>query len=94
MALVVAYGGPYFVAACLKIVQDCLAFVQPQLLRMLLAYISEYQDSGRLNDGPDFVALQGFVIAATMFIAAVVQSIILGQASFPLPIPLPPQLKL
>ena len=47
VALFLSYGGPYAVAACLKVVQDCLNFLQPQLLRWLLAYISEYQRAVR-----------------------------------------------
>jgi len=82
MALVAAYGGPYFVAACLKIVQDILGFLQPQLLRMLLAYISDYQDSRRIGGGAGPGSSQGFVIVGAMFVVAVVQSIILGQACF------------
>jgi ATP-binding cassette subfamily C (CFTR/MRP) protein 1 len=79
-ALAAAYGGPYLVAAFLKIAQDCLAFLQPQLLRILLAYISSYQDARRIGHDPDPGAVQGFVIAAIMFIAAAIQSILIGQA--------------
>jgi ATP-binding cassette subfamily C (CFTR/MRP) protein 1 len=80
MALLIAYGGPYLGAACLKVIQDCLAFLQPQLLRLLLAYISSYQDSRRLDDGSGPGGIQGFVITVSMFCAAVIQSIILNQA--------------
>jgi hypothetical protein len=80
--LFVAYGQPYLLAACLKIVQDCLAFLQPQLLRWLLAYISAYQSAqGGMKFGgpPGASPLQGFAIAAIMFIAATTQSFILHQ---------------
>ena len=79
-ALFVAYGWPYAVAAMLKIVQDCMAFLQPQLLRWLLAYISRYQDalfSPSENALPS--ALEGFTIAFVMFTAAVLQTIALNQ---------------
>jgi ATP-binding cassette, subfamily C (CFTR/MRP), member 1 len=81
-ALFVAYGWPYFLAACLKITQDCLAFLQPQLLRWLLAYISAYQSA---QDGINFGGLpgpsplQGFAIAALMFSASATQTFILHQ---------------
>ncbi|CDO77661.1 hypothetical protein BN946_scf184969.g12 [Trametes cinnabarina] len=78
VALFVAYGGPYAFALGLKIIQDCLAFLQPQLLRWLLAYISSYQtarDAGR--DPP--TAVEGFAVAAIMFGASMVQTIILHQ---------------
>lgn len=76
-ALFVAYGGPYAVAAGLKIFQDCLAFLQPQLLRWLLAYISWYQNAKRTGITPN--PLQGFAIALCMFIASVIQTVALNQ---------------
>ncbi|TCD67602.1 hypothetical protein EIP91_012232 [Steccherinum ochraceum] len=81
VSLSVAYGGPYILAAVLKISQDCLAFLQPQLLRWLLNYISTYQDA-RINgdllaSGPS--KLEGFAIAILMFIASVAQTVILHQ---------------
>ncbi|KAI0725334.1 metal resistance protein YCF1 [Fomitopsis betulina] len=77
-SLFVAYGGPYAFAAFLKLIQDCLAFLQPQLLRLLLAYISEHQSARAAGrDRPS--ALEGFAIAVIMFIASVVQTIILHQ---------------
>ena len=68
-------------AAGLKVVQDVLAFAQPQLLRLLLAYISIYQDT-RFDSGKRPSNLQGFAIAVLMFVASVVQTIALNQASF------------
>lgn len=76
-ALFVAYGGPYAVAAGLKIVQDFLAFLQPQLLRVLLVYISAYQGSRfDYNRPSDF---QGFAIAVLMFVASIIQTVCLNQ---------------
>ncbi|KAF9556671.1 metal resistance protein YCF1 [Agrocybe pediades] len=77
-ALFVAYGGPYASAAGLKVVQDLLAFLQPQLLRMLLAYIS-YYESTRLLPGKRPSNLEGFAIAILMFIASVIQTVCLNQ---------------
>ncbi|KAG6861347.1 hypothetical protein C0995_001326 [Termitomyces sp. Mi166 len=78
-ALFIAYGGPYAVAAILKVFQDCLAFLQPQLLRWLLSYISWYQSSrfGNVGDGPS--SLEGFAIAGIMFLASVAQTVALNQ---------------
>ncbi|KAG6889968.1 hypothetical protein C0992_003448 [Termitomyces sp. T32_za158] len=78
-ALFVAYGGPYAVAAVLKVFQDCLAFLQPQLLRWLLSYISWYQSArfGNIVKGPS--SLEGFAIAGIMFIASVAQTVALNQ---------------
>jgi len=77
-SLFAAYGGQYGVAAFLKIIQDCLAFLQPQLLRWLLSYVSMYQ-AARENGEILPNALVGFMIAAIMFLAAVTQTIILHQ---------------
>ncbi|KAI0091755.1 metal resistance protein YCF1 [Irpex rosettiformis] len=80
-ALCVAYGGPYAFAASLKIAQDCLSFLQPQLLRWLLQYISAFQsahpDGLASRGGPS--PTQGFAIAALMFVAATTQTILLHQ---------------
>jgi hypothetical protein len=81
-ALFVAYGSPYLLAACLKIAQDCLAFLQPQLLRWLLSYISAYQsaqDGASFGGSPGPSPLQGFAIAVLMFVAAATQTFILHQ---------------
>jgi ATP-binding cassette subfamily C (CFTR/MRP) protein 1 len=85
-SLFAAYGGPYLFAAGLKVIQDLLAFLQPQLLRLLLAYISAYQTSR--NDRDDVLrgreilsspGVKGFAISFIMFAASVMQSIILNQ---------------
>jgi ATP-binding cassette subfamily C (CFTR/MRP) protein 1 len=77
----VSYGGPFVFAACLKVTQDCLAFLQPQLLRLFLSFISAYQ-SARQSGMSDQLApspVEGLSIATLMFLAAVVQSIVLHQ---------------
>ncbi|RDX54318.1 metal resistance protein YCF1 [Lentinus brumalis] len=78
MALFVAYGGPYAFALVLKIIQDSLAFLQPQLLRWLLSYIASYQSS-RYSGSEEHGAIEGFSIAAIMFGASIIQTIILHQ---------------
>ncbi|TBU30707.1 metal resistance protein YCF1 [Dichomitus squalens] len=77
VALFVAYGGPYAFALGLKLVQDCLAYLQPQLLRWLLSYISIYQSSRFSEDGPS--PIEGFTIAVVMFCASITQTIVLHQ---------------
>lgn len=79
-ALFIAYGRPYVGAAGLKVAQDCLAFLQPQLLRILLAYISAYQGA-RFGpvDGERPSELEGFAVAAVMFVASITQTICLNQ---------------
>jgi ATP-binding cassette subfamily C (CFTR/MRP) protein 1 len=79
-ALAAAYGGPYMTAIILRTVQDCLAFMQPQLLRLLLTYIYAYQDARRLDTATKPSIAQGFGIAAAMFVSAAIQSVTLNQA--------------
>ncbi len=78
MALFVAYGGPYAFALVLKMIQDSLAFLQPQLLRWLLSYIASYQSS-RYAGSEEHGAIEGFSIAAIMFGASIIQTVILHQ---------------
>ncbi|KAJ6621301.1 metal resistance protein YCF1 [Mycena sp. CBHHK59/15] len=78
-SLFLAYGGPYLMATFLKVIQDLLAFLQPQLLRWLLAYISRYQSSRLQDGGSKPNPLEGFLIAVIMFVASVIQTILLNQ---------------
>ncbi|KAJ3561287.1 hypothetical protein NP233_g10282 [Leucocoprinus birnbaumii] len=78
-ALFISYGGPYAVAAILKVAHDFLAFAQPQLLRILLAYISAYQDARFAPDGERPSDVKGFAIAAVMFVASLAQTVCLNQ---------------
>jgi hypothetical protein len=71
------------VAAGVKVFQDCLLFIQPQLLRWLLSHISRYQ-SARLgpkgDHSPGLNPLEGFSITVIMFVASVIQTVALNQA--------------
>ncbi|KAJ2933863.1 hypothetical protein H1R20_g3220, partial [Candolleomyces eurysporus] len=80
-ALFVAYGGPYAFAALLKVLQDCLAFLQPQLLRWFLSYISRYQEArfAPEDDPSRPPKFEGFAIAVIMCVASVVQTVCLNQ---------------
>ena len=69
IALFRSYGGPYYRAALFKIVSDTLAFVQPQLLRLLIAYVGSYSTS---SPQP---AIRGISIAIGMFCVSVGQTI-------------------
>ncbi|NXH09840.1 MRP3 protein, partial [Bucco capensis] len=62
--------GPYFlIGSCFKLIQDLLSFVNPQLLSALIGFIKN-------KDAP---AWWGFLIAALMFICAVLQTLVLHQ---------------
>ena len=60
-------------------VQDCLSFLQPQLLRRLLSFITDYQEAheGLLGNRP--TPLIGFAYAVLMFFASIIQTVILHQ---------------
>ncbi|XP_076820993.1 multidrug resistance-associated protein 1-like isoform X2 [Clavelina lepadiformis] len=61
--------GPYFlISSFLKVLQDCLAFVSPQLLSALISFAS--------SDSPQW---QGYFLAVGLFVIAIVQSVILQQ---------------
>ncbi|KAF8586432.1 metal resistance protein YCF1 [Ramaria rubella] len=78
VSLFVAYGGPFAFALFLKIIQDCLAFSQPQLLRLLLSYITAYQQSREDGvKGPS--PYEGFAIALLMFFASMTQTTVMHQ---------------
>ncbi|GAA5929198.1 hypothetical protein JCM1841_006231 [Sporobolomyces salmonicolor] len=70
-ALMSAYGGPFLVAAVFKLLQDCLSFTQPQLLKRLLRFVSTY------NTPDAEPAFHGYTIAFAMFVCAVTQTILL-----------------
>lgn len=94
-ALASAYGGPYAVAAVLKLANDCLSFVQPQLLRQLLKFVASYrteepQPVSRSHETDDALhrpddrflpsqAIHGVALSCAMFAAALVQTAILHQ---------------
>lgn len=73
IAMAKAFGAPYALGAAFKVVQDMLAFVQPQLLRILIAFVASYK-----TDAPQ-PAIKGLSIAALMFLTSVVQTISLHQ---------------
>ncbi|NWI58575.1 MRP3 protein, partial [Calyptomena viridis] len=62
--------GPYFlIGSFFKLIQDLLSFVNPQLLSVLIGFIKN-------KDAP---AWWGFLIAALMFICAMLQTLVLHQ---------------
>lgn len=68
-ALTAAYGGPFFIAALFKLLQDTLAFVQPQLLRRLLQFVASFK-----SDDPE-PAFHGYILAFGMFACAITQTV-------------------
>lgn len=72
-ALFRGYGGPFFRGSIFKTLSDFLAFLQPQLLRLLIRFVDSYR-----SDQPEPVA-RGAFIAIAMFIVSAVQTVALHQ---------------
>uniref|UniRef100_A0A8B9FL41 Canalicular multispecific organic anion transporter 2 n=1 Tax=Amazona collaria TaxID=241587 RepID=A0A8B9FL41_9PSIT len=68
-ALLRTFGSYFLIGSFFKLIQDLLSFVNPQLLSALIGFIKN-------KDAP---AWWGYVIAALMFICAVLQTLILHQ---------------
>lgn len=76
-ALSKSFGAPFLIGGVFKGLQDALAFVQPQLLRMLIRFVNEYSQS--LEDGDPLPLTKGFMIAGGMFVVSVTQTAFLHQ---------------
>ncbi|KAJ5280205.1 Metal resistance protein YCF1 [Penicillium angulare] len=73
IALFKAFGGPYMRGALIKSGSDMLAFVQPQLLRYLIAFINSY------NSPDPQPIIRGVAIALAMFFVSICQTSCLHQ---------------
>ncbi|KIX09957.1 uncharacterized protein Z518_01038 [Rhinocladiella mackenziei CBS 650.93] len=74
IALARAFGGPYLRGALIKTISDCLAFVQPQLLRLLITFVDSYRPGHERQP-----AIRGVAIALAMFATSVCQTCALHQ---------------
>ena len=74
IAMASAFGGPYLRGAMIKTISDALAFVQPQLLRLLITFVESY----RAGNEPQ-PAIRGVAIALAMFATSVCQTAALHQ---------------
>lgn len=72
-ALFKAFGGPYFRGGLVKTWSDVFAFIQPQLLRLLITFVDSYR-----GEHPQPV-VRGVAIAVAMFAVSVVQTLCLHQ---------------
>lgn len=73
IAIFRAFGGPYLRGSLFKSVNDVLAFVQPQLLRLLISFVDSYR-----GDKPQ-TPVRGAAIALAMFAVSVGQTLALHQ---------------
>jgi ATP-binding cassette, subfamily C (CFTR/MRP), member 1 len=67
-ALIKAFGGTFVFGSCLKLVQDVLTFASPQILKLLINFVS--------SDDPDW---KGFLYAGLLFGVAATQTLFLSQ---------------
>jgi ATP-binding cassette subfamily C (CFTR/MRP) protein 1 len=74
MAIFRAFSGPYFRGSLFKIINDTLAFVQPQLLRLLISFVDSYS----VGQEPQPV-IRGAAIALAMFAVSFIQTLALHQ---------------
>ncbi|CAM1502994.1 Fc.00g077700.m01.CDS01 [Cosmosporella sp. VM-42] len=74
IALFNAYGGPYMVAAIYKVGNDISQYIQPQLLRLLIAFVASYGPGGIKEP-----VVKGAAIALAMFACAVFQTTMIHQ---------------
>lgn len=73
LALFHAFGGSYIRAGVFKSGSDVFAFVQPQLLRLLITFVDSYR-----GDKPQ-PAIRGAAIALAMFAVSLIQTVCLHQ---------------
>lgn len=76
-AIAQAFGGQFLLGGIFKGAQDALAFVQPQLLRLLIKFVNDYSKS--VKKGDPIPLTRGLLISVSMFIVSVVQTASLHQ---------------
>ncbi|KAI8300472.1 Metal resistance protein YCF1 [Colletotrichum sp. SAR11_240] len=76
IAMFRAYGGPYAVAALFKIVNDVTQYLQPQLLKYLIAFVDSYRSDSDAEEEP---VIWGAALALAMFACAVLQTAMIHQ---------------
>ncbi len=73
LALLQAFGPSMLLGGFFKAVQDVLQFSQPQMLKFLIQFVTEY------NDGAEQPLVKGFMIVVGMFSISVIQTAFLHQ---------------
>lgn len=76
IAIFKAFSAPYFRGSLFKVVSDTLAFVQPQLLRLLISFVKSYKADSLTPPQP---IIRGAIIALAMFSVSIGQTIALHQ---------------
>ncbi|XP_072636145.1 ATP-binding cassette sub-family C member 3 isoform X1 [Canis lupus baileyi] len=68
-ALLATFGPSILISMCFKVVQDLLSFINPQLLSILIRFISN----------PTAPTWWGFLVAGLMFLCSMAQTLVLHQ---------------
>ncbi|KAG8507864.1 Canalicular multispecific organic anion transporter 2 [Galemys pyrenaicus] len=68
-ALLVTFGPSFLISSCFKLIQDLISFINPQLLSILIGFISK----------PNAPSWWGFLLAGLMFVCSMVQTLVLHQ---------------
>lgn len=76
IALFRAFWAPYFRGALIKTLSDILNFAQPQLLRLLITFVSSYSADSTVPPQP---VARGAAIAIAMFVVSMSQTACLHQ---------------
>lgn len=76
-ALAKSFGSDFLLGGLFKGLQDCAAFIQPQLLRLLIKFVNEYYASLQRDD--PIPLTRGLMIAGSMFVVSVAQTACLHQ---------------
>ncbi|TEA16194.1 Metal resistance protein YCF1 [Colletotrichum sidae] len=74
LAMFRAYGGPYAIAALFKVVNDVTQYIQPQLLKYLIAFVTSYGDGEEKRP-----VIYGAAVALAMFASATLQTAMIHQ---------------
>lgn len=72
-ALFRSFGARYLLGGSFKMIQDIMAFAQPQLLRLLIRFVERYLQE------KDVPLSQGLYISLAMFLVAAIQTLALHQ---------------
>jgi ATP-binding cassette subfamily C (CFTR/MRP) protein 1 len=70
-----AFGPPFLLAVLLKLSQDILKFVSPQILKQLVIFVQQDPEDADAAL-PNWA---GYVLACCLFAVSIVQSIVLQQ---------------
>ncbi|KAI5949274.1 YCF1 [Candida jiufengensis] len=72
-----AFGSEFLLGGVFKAAQDSLAFIQPQLLRLLIKFVNDYSQS--VKKGEPLPLTRGLMIAVSMFLVSIIQTACLHQ---------------